>query len=332
MLGPVGRAGVAGVGAGPAGAGQRGAAWGRPATGHFRRHGHPMTQLRIHPVRTERVTLTVRERGRGEPLVLLHGWPESGYCWTPVLPHLDERFRVICPDLRGLGDSERTAPVEDYRKAQLAADVLAVLDAMGVERFGLAGHDWGGAVAQVLAASVPARVRRLCLLNIFLFNNPTGLQSAEAEQARRRHRAYWYQTFMQMPGLCEALVEGHEEAWLRAFLRGKDRDWAFPADAVAEYVRAYRIPGTATSGANYYRAMPGDTETWRGLRAHRFPMPTLLLFGVHDPVVLPACLDGYERCFDQVELRRVEASHFLQEERPEVVGPALNAFFTPLLG
>lgn len=282
-------------------------------------------------VTTARATLHVRDDGGGAPLVLLHGWPQSGHCWEPALPHLGPGFRLIRPDLRGLGDSERTPAMEAYRKAELALDVIALLDALGVERFGLAGHDWGGAVAQEIAVAVPERVARLAIMNIHLLNNPAGYAAADAVHAARLHRAYWYQVFMQTPGLCEAMVPGNEERWLRVFLRGKDRDWAFPADALAEYVRCYAIAGTPTTGADYYRAMRLDAQRWRELRGHRFPMPTLLLWGVHDPVVIPEFLTGHEDCFDDVRVKRIEASHFLQEERPAEVGKALHEHFAPLL-
>ena len=281
-------------------------------------------------IETKRVTLNVRESGAGFPLVLVHGWPESGYCWERVLPHLGSGFRVIRPDLRGLGDSERGGVVADYHKAALAQDVLAVLDALQVERFGLVGHDWGGAVAQEMAIAAPERVSRLCLMNIMLVNNPAGFLKAEEAHGKQRHRALWYQNFMQVPGLSEALVPGNEEAWLRTFLRFKDDQKEFPADAVSEYVRCYAIPGTPLSGANYYRAMREEAPRWRALAGQRFPMPALLLFGRHDPVVIPEYLEGHQECFDDVTVQWVEASHFVQEERPDEVGRALEEFFAPL--
>lgn len=290
-----------------------------------------MTETNGHGVKTARTTLHVRDDGEGFPLVLLHGWPESGYCWEPVRPHLGGGFRLIRPDLRGLGDSERTEAVEDYRKSELAQDVLALLDELGVERFGLAGHDWGGAVAQEIAVTAPERVARLAILNIHLIANVTGYLKAEEVHSKNHHRAYWYQHFMQTPGLSEAMVPGNEEVWLRTFLRGRGREWEFPPDALAEYVRCYRIPGTPTSGANYYRAMRLDAQRWSGLRGHKFPMPSLILWGMHDPVLIPEFLAGHEACFEQVELKQVEASHFLQEERPEEVGRALREHFQPLL-
>lgn len=292
--------------------------------------GARMSEHHAYDVTTERTTLHLRDHGTGYPLVLLHGWPESGACWTDVLPHLGPGLRAICPDLRGLGDSARSTAVADYQKLELARDVLATLDAMGVDEFALAGHDWGGAVAQEMALATPRRVRRLCIMNIHLLNNPRGYRAAEAVHAARHHRAYWYQTFMQLPGLSEALVTGNEEAWLRTFLRGRDKAQPFPEANIAEYVRCYKIPGTPTSGANYYRAMQLDAARWRDLRGARFAMPTLLLYGIHDPVVLPEFLEGYERCFDEVTLRKVEAAHFLHEERPQEVGAALRDWFAPL--
>ena len=285
-----------------------------------------MTGDKIYTVKSGRATLNVRDGGDGFPLVLLHGWPESGYCWEPVLPHLGGGFRAIRPDLRGLGDSERGGTVAAYQKQELARDVLALLDEMGLQRFGLVGHDWGGAVAQEIAMAAKDRVVKLAIMNIHLLNNAEGYRRADAVHAARQHRASWYQSFMQAPGLAEAMVPGNEEVWLRTFLRGT-ANWHFPEDALAEYVRCYRIPGTPESGANYYRAMGLDVERWKTLGGYRFKVPTLLLFGIHDPVVIPEFLDGHEACFEQVELQTVDASHFLQEEKPREVGEALRAFF-----
>lgn len=286
-----------------------------------------MTGDKIYTVKSGRVTLNVRDGGDGFPLVLLHGWPESGYCWEPVLPHLGTGFRAIRPDLRGLGDSERGGTVAAYQKQELARDVLALIDEMGLQRFGLVGHDWGGAVAQEIAMAAKDRVVKLAIMNIHLLNNAEGYRKAEAVHAARQHRAYWYQNFMQTPGLAEAMVPGNEEVWLRTFLRGKDAAWRFPEDALAEYIRCYRIPGTPESGANYYRAMRLDAQRWKTFGGYRFEVPTLLLYGIHDPVVIPEFLEGHEACFEQVTLQTVDASHFLQEEKPQEVGQALRAFF-----
>jgi haloacetate dehalogenase len=278
-------------------------------------------------ITTSRTTLNVQTSGQGVPLVMLHGWPQSSYCWEGTVPLMGDAFQLIRPDLRGLGDSERTVDVGDYCKNELAQDVLAALDAMDVKEFALVGHDWGGAVAQEVAVAAPDRVISLAVMNIHLINNPAGYAAADAVHAKQLHRAYWYQCFMQTPALSEAMVPGNEEVWLKTFLRGNNKGWKFPAEALDEYIRCYSIAGTATSGANYYRAMGMDAKRWTSLRGYVQPMPTLLLWGRNDPVVIPEFLTGYEDCFKDARVEEIDASHFLQEEQPEAVAAALRAHF-----
>lgn len=279
---------------------------------------------------TDRGRFAVRVDGPDDApaLVLLHGWPQSSYCWSPVMDALSGSFRVVRPDLRGLGDSERTPGVEPYAKQSLADDILGLLDALGIDAFGLAGHDWGGAVAQEIAFAAPTRVARLAIMNIHLLANAVGYQAANRAHAKRMFRAYWYQQFLRTPGLAEAMVPGNERAFLGTFLRGRKREFAFPADAVDEYVRCYSQPGTAASGAGYYRAMSLDAPRWKALTGTVLPMPTLLAYGVHDPVIIPDFLQGHRDVFESVEVVEVDASHFLVEERPDVLGPLLAGHFS----
>lgn len=278
-------------------------------------------------IKTNRTVHKVYESGTGTPLVMLHGWPESSFCWNAVVPLMDTSLRVICPDLRGLGDSARDGELAEYTKRALADDILALLTEMGIEQFALAGHDWGGAVAQEMAMCAPERISRLAVMNIMLINNPIGYAAANKVHAARLYKAYWYQYFMQTPGLAETMVPGNESTFLKVFLRGKDRDWHFPQTAVDEYVRCYQIPGTPTSGANFYRAMRADSQNWKSYAGRKFEMPTALIYGTSDPVVVPEFLTGYEACFQSVSLTEIEASHFVQEEQPVAVAEALNQHF-----
>ncbi len=144
-----------------------------------------------------RGTFNVRDRGNtdGIPLVMLHGWPESSYCWEVVAPFLREELRVIAPDLRGLGESERTLDPRCYQKRELAQDVIAIIDQLGVKGFFLVGHDWGGAVAQEVALAIPERTRRLVLMNIYIINNRKG--NAEGTGVMQADGSFrlWYQYF-----------------------------------------------------------------------------------------------------------------------------------------
>jgi len=170
-------------------------------------------------------------------------------------------------------------------------------------------------------------VTRLAILNVPLINNPIGNAKGEAIHATQRHFFQWYKYFQMVPNLAEAMIPGNEEPWLRTFLRKSDGD-AFPETMIQEYVRCYQIPGTATSGANFYRAMPLDGRRQKTLADHKFPMPGLLLFGKHDPVIVPEYLIECENAFETPpDIKWVEAGHFVMEEKPDEVAQSLKAFF-----
>ena len=109
-------------------------------------------------IETSRTVHKVYESGTGTPLVMLHGWPESSFCWDSVLPLMNTGLRVICPDLRGLGDSERTPGRAAYTKDALAEDIWSILDELGIARCELVGHDWGGVVAQEISFATPSSI------------------------------------------------------------------------------------------------------------------------------------------------------------------------------
>lgn len=295
------------------------------------RAAHPEATLEFSEQRdisTPRGRFHVREApGAGDALVLVHGWPESSYCWTHLLRHLPARWRVIAPDLRGLGDSERTPQASAYEKHLLAQDVLSVLDALGVDRFHLAGHDWGGVVAQEMALAAAARIRSLCLMNIAVINNRKGLlAAADAHRAMGNVRLF-YQQFQRMPGgLFERLVEGREAQWLGFCLHRQPQGLQVPDDAFHEYVRMFSLPGTPGCGANYYRSLPADAQRWQQHAGTKYPMPALYVYGNRDPVIIPEYLQGIEDAFEQLELKQLDAGHFVQEEAPAEVAALLGEF------
>jgi len=136
-------------------------------------------------VTVPRGEFTVRDSGNidGHPVVMIHGWPESSYCWETVRPFLKDTLRVVAPDLRGLGDSERTMESHLYQKMELAKDIVEILDSLEIRNFFLVGHDWGGVVAQEVALAIPDRVKRFVLMNIPVINNVKG--NAEALEIMR---------------------------------------------------------------------------------------------------------------------------------------------------
>jgi pimeloyl-ACP methyl ester carboxylesterase len=186
------------------------------------------------------VELAVRDEGAGPAVLLLHGFPDTSFLWRHQIAALTGAgMRAIAPDLRGRGESERPPAVEDYRITRSVADAVAVLDALGVERAHVVGHDFGAVVGWLLATAHPERVERLVVMSVGHPNTAAGRPIAQREAA-------WYQLLFQFEGLAEELLQRDEWRLFREWLRN-DGD----ADrAIQELER----PGALTAGLNWYRA------------------------------------------------------------------------------
>jgi len=256
-------------------------------------------------------------------LVLLHGWPQHWWAWRHVIPALAETHRVIAPDLRGLGWS--SVPGSGYEKEQLATDLLALLDAMGLQRVGVAGHDWGGWVAFLAALREPERFEALLALSIAPpFGRPS--QRAWIEAWR-----FAYQAVVAMPSAGAMLLRTQPGVLARAIVQGATQTANLGDAACALYARRLQDGGRAEASSLLYRTfltreLPALA---RGRYADaRLRVPTLLLSGADDPVLRPAMLAGLD---EQADAMRVEiiprCGHFLPEERPDVVIAAARELF-----
>lgn len=285
--------------------------------------------MKTGKISVNRGFFNVRDRGtkEGFPVIMLHGWPESSYCWEAIEPYIDKSLRIIAPDLRGLGDSERTLDVKAYQKLELAKDMIEVIDALSIDNFFLVGHDWGGIVAQEMTLIIPERVKKLALMNIPVITNAKGEKDAQKALIAMRFMPMWYQYFQQQPGLAEAMIKGNEDVWVRYFFGKKGKDGTIPNEAIAEYVRCYKIENTPATGASYYRAMRLDAPHWAELAGKKFTMPALYIYGEEEIVIVKENLNHLEDCFDSIKIERLKAGHFIQEEKPREVSALLNNFF-----
>ena len=184
------------------------------------------------------LSLHVAEHGTGDPVLLIHGWPDSGELWRHQVPALVAAgFRVIVPDMRGFGRSDRPADVAAYALPHAVADVTGLLDAFGIESAHVAGHDWGAAVAWLTAMLAPRRVRRLVAISVPHLLAPLTIRQREMG---------WYQLFFQFEGVAEESLRADDWALLRALSRGNgDQE-----RALADLSR----PGALTASLNWYRA------------------------------------------------------------------------------
>jgi pimeloyl-ACP methyl ester carboxylesterase len=278
--------------------------------------------LQHHTLRLKRVSLHVVTAGSGVPLVLLHGWPQTWHEWRKVIPALAARYRVVAPDLPGLGESSR--PEGGYDKKTIAADLVEMCHALDLKRFHLVGHDWGGPTAFALACAIPQSVRTLSILDVTL----PGIGPDISQGGRR-----WHHAFHMTPELPEALVAGREREYLGWFYRefSWQRGAIGPAD-IDEYLRSYAQPGAMRAGFEYYRALPRDNADNQALleSGFRLPMPVLALGG--------ARTEARGRAEEPLEsLRHIapdvrggaipECGHFIAEEQPDLLAERLLAHF-----
>ncbi len=275
-----------------------------------------------HRANLGEVTLHYVTAGVGDPIVLLHGWPQTWLMWRDVIPALAEHHSVIAPDLRGLGDSSR--PKFGYDKKTVAQDIARLMTALGHQRFGVVAHDWGGPVAYALAAQFPERVRAMVI-----FDAPVPGDGGPVV-----HHARWHFGFHGLPDLPEALTEGREDLYLRFFYRlAGARPDAISEDAQAEYVRAYSQPGAMTAGFNYCRAVPQDIADNEVFRATaKLTMPILVYGG--DPDTRGrglSALESWQRVGTDVSGGVAEnCGHWIPEERPDFVAEEVLRHFAAL--
>jgi haloacetate dehalogenase len=277
--------------------------------------------------------LRVRTGGRmdGPPLLLLHGFPQTGAMWHRVAMQLVPHFRLVIPDLRGYGDSDKPddAPAHAaMSKRRMAADQHALMRRLGHEHYFVAGHDRGGRVAHRLALDQPLAVRRLALLDIA----PT-LDMYESADMRFA-RAYYHWFFLIQPAPHPERMIGHDPAH---YLQWKLGGWGsrgrafYEPQALDEYQRCWSRPATIHAACEDYRASAGiDLEHDRASRAAGERIACDLLVLVGERGVVQAQFDApalwRAQCAGLVQARTLPCGHYLAEEQPDEVARALIEF------
>ena len=259
----------------------------------------------------------------GPLVILLHGFPEFWYSWrNQIGPLAEAGFRVVAPDQRGYNVSSKPPKVSDYAVGNLVADVAFIAGALGRERFHLAGHDWGAAVAWATALLAPEHLNKLAILNV---PHPAVFLRTVRSNPRQMLRS-WYMAFFQMPGIPETrFCANNFEMGIKSLV-ASSRPGTFTPEDLNEYRKAWSNPGTVTAMLNWYRAffrtrlpMPENAKVH---------VPTRILWGERDMFLLPEMAQESVFYCDSAELTYFpDATHWLQHEEPEAVSAALIAHF-----
>jgi len=252
--------------------------------------------------------------GHGDPVVLLHGWPETWYEWRHVMPALAKNHTVITPDLRGLGDSSK--PSTGYDGKTTAEDIHQLVSQLGFRDIFLVGHDFGVQVAYSYAAAHPNLVRRLVILDVPIPGIGTG----------ENIRGLWWIQFHMVRDIPEMLVAGHEREYLTWFYRYACNPAAITKEDIDEYVRHYSAPGGMRAGFEYYRALPEDIKQNKEYSKIKLPMPVLALGGKCS--FGTAALDSMRLLATNVSGGIVpDSGHWIAEEHPDYLVGQLLKFF-----
>ena len=265
-------------------------------------------------VKGDGVTLAVLDEGAGKPVLLIHGFPDSHQLWRHQMRALTAAgMRAIAPDLRGFGESGKPDAVQDYAVGRSVADMVAVLDELGVERAHVVGHDWGAAVAWALASFVPDRVDRLVALSVA---HPMVLREPPIEQRQKS----WYMLLFQFEGVAEELLQRDGWALMRTWLRGNGD--------LERYIADLSRPGALTAALNWYRASMHPSREL-GARRELPPVraPTMGIWSTGDDYLIESMPASAEHVAGPFRYERIEgASHWMQLDRPERVNELLLDF------
>lgn len=271
-----------------------------------------MKGLRQQTVRANGIRINAWVGGKGDPVALLHGYPQTAQMWRKVAPAMLDRFTVVCPDLRGYGDSDK--PRDGYDKRSMAKDIVEAMSVLGFSRFALVGHDRGARVAHRLATDYPDAVRNLTVLDIV----PT--HTVFRDTGKDLAAAYWHWFFFQVPDLPEVMIANSAEPFLRFILRAlTHRAGAIDEPMFREYLRAFTLPGTIRAGLEDYRAAAtvdvADDERDLG---RKLACPVLAIWGEYGKMhTLFDVLGTWKEKAADVRGHPLPCGHFIPEEAPE---------------
>jgi pimeloyl-ACP methyl ester carboxylesterase len=269
--------------------------------------------------------------GSGRLILFVHGFPEFWYAWRKQLAEFGHDYLAVAPDLRGYNRSSKPAEVEQYQVRHIVADLMALANHLGRDRFTLVAHDWGGAVAWALAIAHPEVVDRLVIINSphpatfarELANNPA---QQEASQ---------YMRFFRKPEAEEKLCHDNF-AMLEKFAFGIGTGRSFmDEDTRKLYREAWAQPGAVLGGLNYYRASRLEPPPTGGtldlvrlkLDGLKVLVPTLVIWGERDKALLTGNLEGLDDYVRDLTVRRVpDATHWVVHERPALVNQYIREF------
>lgn len=282
-----------------------------------------MEKLQHHYVDVNGISMHYVRDGQGPLLLFLHGFPEFWYSWRHQIPAFRTHYTVVAPDMRGYNETEK--PTWGYDVDVLTADLVELIKVLGFEQAIVVGHDWGGVLSWMLTIFYPHRVSRLITLNC---PHPALMERALRTNPQQLRRS-WYMLLFQLPWLPEQLIRANDYKLIEEGLRGMAvHKEAFSDEDIQAYKDAISQPGALTAALNWYRRMY-DSRRWFAERDLTVHVPTLMIWGEQDQALGVELTQGTEEFAPNLQLRTIpDSSHWVQQERPDLVNTYIWEFLT----
>lgn len=258
--------------------------------------------------------------GKGKPLVLLHGFPETWYTWRHIMPELAKQYTVIAPDMTGLGDSESSTI--GYDQHSVAMDILGLVNQLGYTKINLVAHDLGVFIAYDYTVTNPDAVEKLAVLEV-------GIPDENMEKMpviSRKNKNLWWFALHNVADLPEILIKGNEKAYLSWFYNHSSfNSSVFTSKVIKEYTRTYSKTEVLKAALGYYRAIFKNIDLNKQYENKKINIPVLALGGDHSFGLYP--MHSFQQRATNVEGGIIEnCGHFIAEEQPEVLTKLLLKF------
>ena len=282
-----------------------------------------LREIEENYVKTNGIKLHTVIAGSGEPIIMLHGFPDFWYGWRDIIMGLKDEYKCIAPDTRGNNLSDKPRGIENYRLEILVEDIKGLSEALGLKKFYLMGHDWGAPPCWAFAERYPELVKKLIILN-----GPHFVSAREVyETDEKQMRASSYMELFAKPEAVEQLSRNNYQLLRLVILGMVKRKDAVTEFDVERYIEAWSQPGAVRGGLEYYRMVEENrdkiTEEWTGI----INVPTLVIHGMQDPAITPQTLKNLENYVKDLKIVYVEnASHFVMVDAPEIVVANIKEF------
>ncbi|MFX1293746.1 MAG: alpha/beta fold hydrolase [Promethearchaeota archaeon] len=256
--------------------------------------------------------------GSGEPVILLHGFPDFWYGWKHVILGLKDEFKLIVPDTRGINLSDKPEDVKNYSIDILVEDIKILSEKLNLGKFTLVGHDWGGTIAWNFSYKYPDLLKKLVIINS---PHPEVFRKKLQNNPEQRRASRYIFEFLK-PGAAENLLKNDMMRLKAAVFETAQNRNAFTEEDKQNYIESWSQPNSILCGVNYYRAYM-NIETSIGI----IEVPTLVIHGMKDDFVRPVVLEGLQEYVKDLKIVHAEhSSHWIMHDAPEFICLKIKEF------